>query len=112
MPELPIEQRIENTVQHYLYRTGTFHDPSSQLPPLPDTPSLIQQVQIAAIEQARSGFALTAEGSEWLRSVSRLIYAALDDARWRRSGEHAEKALMHAINCMDAFEQIQKTLRK
>jgi hypothetical protein len=112
MPESPIEQRIENTVQHYLYRTGTFHDPAAPLPPLPDIPSLIRQLQAAAMEQARSGFAFTPDGSEWLRSVARLIYGALDDMRLHRADPGTEKALMHAINCMDAFGQIQTMFRK
>jgi hypothetical protein len=98
MPESPVEKRIENTVQHYLYRSGTFHDPSTALAPLPDTSTLIQQVQAAAIEQACSGFASSVEGSEWIQSVSRLIYAALDDARWQPSTEGTQKALMDAIN--------------
>ena len=64
------------------------------------------------MEQAGSGFAFSAEASEWLQSVARLIYAALDDARWHPSDPETAKALMHALNCMDAFGQIQKMLRK
>ena len=112
MPEIPIEQRIENTVQHYLCRAGMSHDPSSPLPPLPDLDALIQEIRRAGTEQAREGFAFSADGCEWLRSVSRLIYAVLDDIHAGRSNDQTEKALIHAINCMDAFEEIQKTLRK
>ena len=110
MTEFSIEKRIENTVQHYVNRSGTFRDHSAEPQPLPDTSLLIQQLRAAGVEQARSGFAFSAESSEWVRSVSRLIYAALEDTRRQPSTTDIQQALMDAINCMDAFEQMQKTI--
>lgn len=111
MPESSIENQIANAVQHYVYRGETYENPSAKPQPLPDTSLLLKQLQAAGNEQARGGFAFSPESSEWVRSVSGLIYAALEEVRRQSSSADTQKALMHAINCLDAFEKVQEIVR-
>jgi hypothetical protein len=111
MPTEPTKKQIENIVQHFLWRADVFEEPSSERPNPADTAQLIRQLGAAALEQAAHGFAFSPDSTEWLNSLSRMLYSALEQMRRTPGSEESQKSVMSAINCLEAFREIQKLLR-
>jgi hypothetical protein len=104
-----IQQRIENVIQHYLHRGGTYADPAMR--EKSDVAELIRELNTAVLEQANGRFAFSAAGAEWLNSLSWLVYTVLHTVRMQPGSEDLQKSLMQVINCIEAFNEVQKMLR-